>query len=124
GAAVAGAIVVAAPTDPADPDRDALRTAWYRTDGVRATTDRDGAYTLRGLAAGTWDVYVAREGLAPRLLPGVTVAAGAIPSTRDVRLDAGRSVTGRVLHADGRPAALLPVMYRVLGTPDLGTMEE
>lgn len=124
GAVVKGATLVAAPSDPADPERRALTDAWFRQDGARTTTDGEGAFTLRGLAPGAWDLYVTADGLAPRLVPGVTVESASAPARRDVRLDAGRTFKGTVVFADGRPAPGVTVLFQRVGALRLGIMEQ
>jgi hypothetical protein len=68
-----------------------------------ARTDRAGEAAWSQARPG--DATVRAAGFAPAPIPFGAIGTGSEPPAIEVRLEAGRRVSGRVLHADRRPAA-------------------
>jgi uncharacterized GH25 family protein len=73
---------------------------------LQALTGPDGRFLYRNLASGRYDLQVMREGLAPRLISGLTIPERArAVGVGDFRLEPGAVVEGRVADEEGRPVA-------------------
>lgn len=82
----------------------------------RTAADGDGAYALKGLAAGAWRVVAVAEGCAPREEDAGSLAAGA-GATVDVVLERWAAVRVRVEDPRGRPVAGAVVVLDRNGLP-------
>jgi protocatechuate 3,4-dioxygenase beta subunit len=84
---------------------------------ARVATDGAGRYAIAGVPAGAWGLEVAAEGLATRQVS--FVADGSAPTTVDVGLTTGGSLTGQVTRRDtGGPFAEASVwVVSELGPP-------
>lgn len=102
GAPVAGAQVEARPRRGVSPPEN-LRPCWRER--LHGTTAADGTFVLDGLPAGTWRVGVRAPGLLGSESPPRRLATGEAVAGLEIRLSAGAVITGRVLDADGLPAA-------------------
>lgn len=102
GKPVAGATVVAAPTDADDADHAAIGAAVMERGGRRAETQPDGTFALTGLSKGLWDLYAYASWESPgRLELGVDPSRGSV----SLRLPRVVWLTGRVVDAKGTPVA-------------------
>jgi protocatechuate 3,4-dioxygenase beta subunit len=102
GKPAAGATVGAAPSDPSDPERSAVGSAFNGHGGRSAETGPDGTFTMMGLGAGLWDVYAAPNFYTPGRLE-----LGVDPRVRTVTLRLPRVVAlvGRIVDEKGAPVA-------------------
>ncbi len=71
----------------------------------RAVSDAAGAFTERGVDAGTWSVVIVGPGFARRVLPAIRVEAGATIDLGAIAVDRGTSLHGRVTDGRGAPIA-------------------
>lgn len=110
GAPVGGARVAAIP-----------RGAWGQASWTEATTDEAGSYRLASLAPGEYGIYVQAEGLTQPEFPNpwsvqqgrgtlddrwlLRVDVGAAEITKDLRVEVGATVAGRVEDSEGQPVA-------------------
>jgi hypothetical protein len=101
GAPVPFALVAAAP-DAGTSSVDAV--------GASAMSDADGAYEIRGLGAGDFDVRARTETLASRHPAPVSIAIGEA-NMLDVVLHASGTIRGRATLADGRPAGDVEIVW-------------
>ena len=78
-----------------------------------AITDANGEFSIQPLPRGRYRIYVRKTGFArePDASTAQTIDVGAGQSVTDVELalQAGASIAGRILDANGRPAPLLTV---------------
>lgn len=96
---------------------------------AKASTNKDGLFTIVGLAPGEYMVsasvpgYVCRASSPFARLPGLLVAAGKGESVRNVTiaLELGGVVTGRVVDSVGRPAIETEVAILTADGPAKGT---
>jgi protocatechuate 3,4-dioxygenase beta subunit len=78
----------------------------------------DGAFFLEGVPAGRWTVEVVADGYAPSRIAGVNVKAGDVTEDVEVKLEAGRAVSGRIVAGDTkRPVAGARVVARSASEP-------
>lgn len=85
-----------------------------------ARSDEQGAFQIRGLAPGTWEVRVQASGFAPGVVRDVRV--GEQPGEPlQVTLERGVAVSVRVTEADGRPAAGVTAQLVPLDGEDAGS---
>jgi carboxypeptidase family protein len=73
--------------------------------GMQNETEPDGSFLVDGLEAGTYAVTVAAAGYQNAVVPPVTIANDSDVPAVDVRLEAGRTVRGRVVDANGNGIA-------------------
>jgi protocatechuate 3,4-dioxygenase beta subunit len=66
---------------------------------------RDGSFTIPDVPPRTYQLAVRGPGFAERTLPGVVVAAGKTADAGTITVRPGRSISGRVIDADGKPVA-------------------
>ncbi len=67
--------------------------------GFQAVTpDREGAYRLENLSAGTWNVVASLEATGQQARGEVTLASGAPETRLDLEFSKGLSLTGRAVH--------------------------
>jgi protocatechuate 3,4-dioxygenase beta subunit len=76
--------------------------AWERP---RAVSDDGGAFTEKGIDAGTWSVVIVGPGFARRVLPAIRVEPGASIDLGTIAVDRGGSIRGRVSDGRGAPIA-------------------
>ena len=102
GAPIAGAQVVAFPSEP----RHSMQAP------PTATTDANGRYQFDTLSSGRYHITVHKPGFAPLDRPQleVEVKEGARHADVDVRLQKGAVITGRVLDESGEPVVSANVM--------------
>jgi protocatechuate 3,4-dioxygenase beta subunit len=74
--------------------------AWASTVPVSA---RDGTFTLRDLPPREYRLIVRGPGFTERALPPIAVRSGETADAGTITVDKGRSISGRVVDADGRP---------------------
>jgi protocatechuate 3,4-dioxygenase beta subunit len=125
GAPIVGALVVVVPRN-ARLDDDARRAALVPValtgEGRRSETGADGAFAVSGLPPGLCDVLVVRP-RPGRLVEALSVSSGSDPAPLDVRLPRTVTVRGRVLRADGTPAARATVLHPLPGPVDLNALD-
>jgi protocatechuate 3,4-dioxygenase beta subunit len=109
GKAVAGAIVTVMATGGASAGGDGHRR------GMQDETEPDGTFLVDGLEAGTYGITVAAAGYQNATPPPVTISNDSDVPAVEVRLDAGRTVRGRVLDANGNGIAGATVMAAASG---------
>jgi hypothetical protein len=78
-----------------------------------ATSGSDGAYRIEGISPGHYELHVSAKGFAPTHDPDVKLDQRDL--TRDVTLDSGATVSGKVLDADGKPVEGAAVTAWVAG---------
>lgn len=83
-------------------------------------TEPDGTFLVEGVEPGTYAVTVAAVGYRNADVPQVTVANDSDVPAIDVRLEAGRTVRGRVIDANGNGIAGALVMTSPSGTVQSG----
>jgi hypothetical protein len=102
-AAIAG--VVTGPDGKPVPDAVVTPVGFRSAAGLRSErTDAQGRYEIAGLAGGVYDVAVRAKGLAPGVVPEVTLDARG-EARVDVALQAGARVSGRLVDAGEKPLA-------------------
>lgn len=106
GAPVAGARLVLVPS-PQGGVTDELRHPRQRPpQQVEAAADAEGAFEVRHLAAGRYDLRATAPGFAPLLVPGIELAASPAPLDLGlVTLAAEAAIEGEVVDARGEPVA-------------------
>lgn len=105
-AAVEGATVT---LRPAAPEGGAPR------EPLTASTVPDGAFSVRNVPAGTYEIGVAAPGYARQTIPGVVIGAGAGAGTFEVLLAPGGAVRGTVLDERNEGVAGIPVIAKRSG---------
>src|SRR5207249_1155513 len=65
----------------------------------------DGRFTLRGVAAGSWNFAIAGAGFGRTDIEHVAVRGGQDNDLGDIAVSKGREVQGRVTDSDGHPVA-------------------
>jgi protocatechuate 3,4-dioxygenase beta subunit len=92
-----------------------------RGGGSQDRSDPDGSFLVDNLEPGVYGVTVAAAGYRNAVLPPVTISNDSDVPSLDVRLEAGRSVRGRVLDANGNGIASAMVVAAPAGsTPGSG----
>lgn len=86
--------------------------------GRTAYSSQDGGYELRDLDPGTYQLSVAAHGYAKQLIEGVEILAA--ETTQDVLLEAGKSISGRVVDFTGVPLEGVEVLAFVETEPPEG----
>lgn len=121
----AGGMHVSARQDSARPGADAAGGETRVSEGS-ARTAANGTFTIEGLSAGTYVVTAnpgmytssrskSKDSLAGARVTGVVVADGARVTGVELRLAAGGVLRGRVVRADGTPAAGSQIVARTMG---------
>ena len=72
-------------------------------------TNLNGAFEIGGVLAGRWSVQVQKEGYIPLASQVIDVGAGAA-RVRDIRIDRGGAIIGRVLDSRGGPVVRMSVL--------------
>jgi len=74
-------------------------------------TNVNGTFEIGGVLAGRWSIHADKEGYAP-LAPGSQVidVAGGAARVRDIRIDRGGAIIGRVLDSRGGPVVRMSVL--------------
>lgn len=94
---------------------------WARSTQMRATTDSDGKFTLRNLAAGSFGVYAESKRIGAFATgPTIVVAAGEQRTGVDIELDLSGSVSGIVVDQNDVPVAGVYVRFSLLHGSDFG----
>jgi len=92
----------------------------HRGRGTEDQSDPDGSFLIDGLDPGTYTLTAAASGYRNATVPPVTVANESDVPAVDVRMEAGRTVRGRVLDAIGNPIPGAMVMAAASGGPPTG----
>ena len=82
------------------------------------TTDAQGRFSLRPVAAGRVAFVAAADGLAPSPVEDLAVVDGGVYPDLELRLADGRAVTGRVVDDEKKPVANAKVELRPWERPD------
>ncbi|MEY4829143.1 MAG: hypothetical protein RLZZ562_939 [Planctomycetota bacterium] len=82
------------------------------------TTDAQGRFSLRPVAAGRVAFVAASDGLAPSPVEDLAVVDGGVYPDLELRLSDGRAVTGRVIDDEKKPVANAKVELRPWERPD------
>jgi protocatechuate 3,4-dioxygenase beta subunit len=92
----------------------------HRGGAMQDQSDPDGSFLIEGLDPGTYTITAAAPGYRNATVPPVTIANESDVPAVDVRLEAGRTVRGRVLDANGNPIPGAMVMAAASGGPPSG----
>jgi len=92
----------------------------HRGGGMQDQSDPDGTFLIEGLDPGTYTVTAAAGGYRNASVPPVTVADETDVPAVDLRMEAGRTVRGRVLDANGNGISGAMVMAAASGGPPSG----
>jgi len=92
----------------------------HRGGAMQDQSDPDGSFLIDGVDPGTYTVTAAAPGYRNATVPPVTVANESDVPAVDVRMEAGRTVRGRVLDANGNPIPGAMVMAAASGGPPSG----
>jgi protocatechuate 3,4-dioxygenase beta subunit len=88
--------------------------------GMSDQTESDGTFLIEGIDPGTYGLTVAASGYRTAEVPPVTVANDSDVPSVEVRLEAGRTVRGRVLDANGTGIAGAAVFATPAGSAGAG----
>ena len=72
---------------------------------ARTVTTKDGSFELRDLPPREYRITIRGAGFAEKSLPPITVASGKTVDLGTITVHAGRSISGRVVDAQGSPVA-------------------
>jgi len=80
-----------------------------------AATDASGRFELDGLETGRYAIRAAAPGREDGIADDIEISPRAPAAERDLRLGPGASIDGRIVHADGAPAAGVRVIALLAG---------
>ncbi|MGE0395488.1 MAG: collagen binding domain-containing protein [Kofleriaceae bacterium] len=73
------------------------------TEHTATITDDTGTFAQKDIAPGTWSVVILGPGFATKIIDGVVAHEGGTTDLGTIRVDRGRTLTGRVTDTRGRP---------------------
>jgi protocatechuate 3,4-dioxygenase beta subunit/5-hydroxyisourate hydrolase-like protein (transthyretin family) len=115
----AGAVLTGHVTDSGGNPLEDVCVNFRGVDSGRVYTDEAGAYEIKGLAEGAYDLYFAppvKLSVVGQIVRGITVTA-ATPSVRDVQLAAAGRIEGIVQSKTGEPIGGITIQLYGSGTP-------